>query len=205
MLFHRLLATAGRDRVELESGLCFEFNSQPTSLFNKEGLMNTANKPALTEALWEMTEKSMPNLSTSNNLYLLDGGDLLSKPQICQHYVNYVNGNHGENAEVLFDDYLDKPTAKDTTHLKQTKGKEGRLVKFALNSKMSMSKEKFLLNNVNKQEFLGMHAIVLSLCTRMLMLTYSGVDLEIFKRGRGGALCKPPWLAGEENFRFQMV
>ena len=155
--------------------------------------MNTANKPALTEALWEMTEKSMPNLPTSNNLHLLDGGDLLSKlqwkhgetvQQICQHYVNYVSGNNGENAEVLFDDYLDKPTAKDTTHLKLTKGKEGRLVKFALNCKMSMSKEKFLLNNVNKQEFLGMHAIALSLCNRMLMLTYSGVDPEIFKRAR---------------------
>ena len=30
-----------------------------------------------------------------------------------------------------------------------------------------------------------------------------GADPEIFKRG--GALCRPLWLAGEENFRFQMV
>ena len=28
-------------------------------------------------------------------------------------------------------------------------------------------------------------------------------DTEILKRG--GALCGPPWLADEENFRFQMV
>ena len=45
------------------------------------GLMNTANKPALTETLWKMTEKSMPTSTTSNVLYLLDGGNLLNKLQ----------------------------------------------------------------------------------------------------------------------------
>ena len=29
-----------------------------------------------------------------------------------------------------------------------------------------------------------------------------GVDSEILKRG--DALCRPPWLADEENFRFQL-
>ena len=67
--------------MELESGLSFELKSQPASLFNKEGLMNTANEPALAEVLWEMTEKPMPTLPTSNVLYLLDGGDLVSKLQ----------------------------------------------------------------------------------------------------------------------------
>ena len=38
--------------------------------------------------------------------------------------------------------------------MKHTKEKKGRLVKFALNFKMSMSKEKFVLNKVNKWEFL---------------------------------------------------
>ena len=71
--------------------------------------------------------------------------------QICQHYVNYVNGNYGENAEVVFNGYPDEPTTKDTLHLKPTKGEKGRLVKFVLNSKMTISKEKFLLNKVNKQ------------------------------------------------------
>ena len=31
----------------------------------------------------------------------------------------------------------------------------------------------------------------------------TGADPEILKRG--GALCRPPWLADEDNFRFQMV
>ena len=68
LLFQRLLAIAGRDQVELQSGLCFELNSQPASLFNKEGLMNTANKPALAEALWEITEKPMLTFPSCNIL-----------------------------------------------------------------------------------------------------------------------------------------
>ena len=94
----------------------------------------------------------MPALPTSNVLYVLDGRDLLSKlprkkgetvQQICQRYVNYVNGSYVENAEVVFDGYPAEPRTKDTTHLKRTKGKNGRLVKFSLNTKLSMSKEKF--------------------------------------------------------------
>ena len=108
-----------------------------------------------------MTEKPIPTLPTSNVLYLLDGGDLLSKlqwkkgqmvQQICWH--NFENENYGENAEVAFDGYPDEPTTKDTTHLKYTKGKNRRLVKFALNSIMSMFKEKFIFNKINEQEFL---------------------------------------------------
>ena len=34
-------------------------------------------------------------------------------------------------------------------------------------------------------------------------LVLTGADPEILKKG--GALCRPPWLADEENFRFQMV
>ena len=37
-LFQSLLANAGRDQVQLESGLCFELNSQAASLFNKKAL-----------------------------------------------------------------------------------------------------------------------------------------------------------------------
>ena len=56
--------------------------------------MNTVNKTALPEALWEMNEKPMPTFPTSNVLYFLYGGDLLRKlqwrksetvQQICQH------------------------------------------------------------------------------------------------------------------------
>ena len=95
--------------------------------------MNTANEPALAEVLWEMTEKPMPTLPTSNVLYLLDGGDLVSKlqqkkgetvQQIWRHRINFVSGNYGKIAEVVFDGYPDETTTKDTTHLKRTKEKK---------------------------------------------------------------------------------
>ena len=86
--------------------------------------------------------KAMPTLWTSDAIYFLGGRDLLSNLQwkkgqtilqICQLYVNYVNGNFRENAEVVFDGYPDKPNTKDTTHLKHIKGKTGRLRKFNVN------------------------------------------------------------------------
>ena len=56
LLFQRLLAMAGKDHVELQLNLGFGLKSQPAFLFNKEGLMNTVNKTALPEALWEINE-----------------------------------------------------------------------------------------------------------------------------------------------------
>ena len=35
------------------------------------------------------------------------------------------------------------------------------------------------------------------------LLYNTGADQEILKMG--GALCRPPWLAGDENYKFQMV
>ena len=37
-------------------------------------------------------------------------------------------------------------------------------------------------------------------CSVINIQDISGADPEILKRG--GALCQPPWLAVEENFRF---
>ena len=54
----------------------------------------------------------------------------------------------------MFDGYPPEPTTKDTTYLKRSKSKKGRLVNFSLSTKLSMSKEKFLLNKENKQAFL---------------------------------------------------
>ena len=98
LLLQRLLANAGRDQVEHESGLCFELSSQPVSLFNNEGFMNTANKPDLAEAFTEITKKPMPTLQTSNALQWKKNETFR---QISQHYVNHVNRNSS-----MFWDYL---------------------------------------------------------------------------------------------------
>ena len=50
LLFQRLLVTAGKDQVELESGLCFELNSELASLFNTEGKSATKDTTHLKHA-----------------------------------------------------------------------------------------------------------------------------------------------------------
>ena len=50
LLFQRLLVTAGKDQVELESGLCFELNSKLASLFNTEGKSATKDTTHLKHA-----------------------------------------------------------------------------------------------------------------------------------------------------------
>ena len=74
--------------------------------------------------------------------------------EICERYVEFVLSNYGVDTKVVFDGYPLEPTTKDTTHFRRSKGKKGKLVKFLLNSKLSMSKDKFLLSKENKQAFL---------------------------------------------------
>ena len=74
--------------------------------------------------------------------------------EICQSYVDYVVLNFGKDSEVVFDGYPMLPTTKDTTHVRRSKGKKGKVVKFSLNSKLSMNKDNFLLNKENKQAFI---------------------------------------------------
>ena len=65
-------------------------------------------------------------------------------------------------------------------------------------------KNKLLTNFINKEaptlkeEFHTNHKKY-----RNLLSTLSGADPEILKKRN--ALCRPPWFAGGENFRFQMV
>ena len=47
------------------------------------------------------------------------------------------------------------------------------------------------------------HCKFLAPILALVLSNNSGADPEILKRG--SALCRPPWLDDEENFRFQMV
>ena len=52
----------------------------------------------------------------------------------------------------------------------------------------------------------GGSRVVKNSCDRahlLVKLSPTGTDPEILKTG--GALCRPPWLADEENFRSQMI
>ena len=57
---------------------------------------------------------------------------------------------------MVFDGAYELPSTKDTTHLRRTKGRKGKEVRFNRQVKLSMKKEDFLLHKGNKQHFLEM-------------------------------------------------
>ena len=62
--------------------------------------------------------------------------------------------HYGTGTTVVFDGGYDKPSTKDSTHLRRTKFKRGRQVNFTESMTLKMKKDDFLLNKVNKQRFL---------------------------------------------------
>ena len=122
--------------------------------------MRDSGKSQLGDAIWKVAGTREFVIPTTK-IFVLDGGSLLQKKtwkkgmtfqEICQLYVDYFNQNFGQNTKVVFDGYPNEPTTKDTAHLRRLKDKKGIRVKFTLLSKLSISKEKFLLNKENKQE-----------------------------------------------------
>ena len=49
---------------------------------------------------------------------------------MCDSCVSYVVKRYGEGTIVVFDKYDGKPSTKDTTHVRITKGKQGIAVHF---------------------------------------------------------------------------
>ena len=94
--------------------------------------------------------------------FVIDGGWLLYRvpnwrkgitfERICQLYKEYVILHYGRNTTVIFDGGYECPSTKDTTHLRRSKGRKGKQVRFNKQMKLSM-KEDFLLNKSNKQRF----------------------------------------------------
>ena len=62
LIFQRLSFVAARDHTELTSALNYELTTLPTSLFDKDGLMKSANKPALAEVIWKIAGSYNPIL-----------------------------------------------------------------------------------------------------------------------------------------------
>ena len=124
--------------------------------------MRDSCKSNLADAIWKVSSTSNATFP-KNKIFVLDGGALIQKrtwqkgetfKDICQKYVDHIIQNFGQSARwIVFDGYPTEPTTKDNAHLKKSKGMEGISVQFSLNSKLSMTKEKFLLSKEIKQNF----------------------------------------------------
>ena len=93
--------------------------------------------------------------------YVLDGGALLHRipwtvgstyRSIIGKNVDYVSKKYGK-AIVVFDGYVGAST-KDMTHRRRAKGKKGLTVTFNMDMSLTVSKEHFLCDSLNKQRFI---------------------------------------------------
>ena len=70
LLIQRLSFVAARDHTKLKSALNYELTTLPASLFNKDGLMKSANKPALAEVIWKIAESYNPILPDNKKVFV---------------------------------------------------------------------------------------------------------------------------------------
>jgi len=104
-------------------------------------------------------------LNISNPVYVLDEGALLHRiswtvgmlfSEICDKYTNYVLTRYGKSSVIVFDGYLNGPSIKDATHIRRYNGKKSPDVAFSKDMKLTMRKDVFLANKMNKQRFISM-------------------------------------------------
>ena len=109
-------------------------------------------KAAVTDIVW----------NDDTHQYIIDGGSLLHRiswgknktyGEIACSYSRFVLSTYGKSI-VVFDGYKDGPSTKDMTHMRRSEKCSQRLIVFTENTKFTVSKEDFLSNLSNKDQFL---------------------------------------------------
>ena len=123
-----------------------------------------ANKPVLADAIWSMTKESQTANDPGGSAYfVIDGGALLRRVvwphgvthnAICLLYIQYMRRRY-PTATIVFDAYDNGPTAKDCTHQRRGHGC-GPAVLFDPDMLVTLKKDEFLSNQVNKQKFINL-------------------------------------------------
>ena len=80
LLFQRLVIAAGDD-LDVAENFKYELSTHPSALFEPNGLMREADKPALADAIWNTAKATeMPKPSNREEMnYVLDGGALIQR------------------------------------------------------------------------------------------------------------------------------
>jgi len=163
LLFQELIAVM-QSSDDLELTFKHELCSYPPALFDSSLLLNEADKPALADAMWKMSESGVSVDIPDNGIqYVLDGVALLQHilwsrgstyGDICHQYTEYACRKY-KNAVVVFDGYENVST-KDVTHQRRSKGKASVTVAVLANMTTTMKKKQFLASQKNKQQFIFM-------------------------------------------------
>ena len=205
ILFQRLIAISDDTLDDTEEIFKYELSSQPSSLFDSSGLLREAQKPKLAAAIWEKGDCSgddtMPNVK-----FVLDGGSILQRlpwthgstfGQICSDYVSLIEANYGTPC-IVFDGYHG-PSIKDATHDRRAKGNVGVRIKFDLNTPCRTTKDTFLSNKENKQNFINMLGNQLEKKGCRVKHADGDADLNIVKAAVASAEENPTVVIGEDT------
>ena len=162
LLFQRLIVSSNAidDRKAL---FRFELCSYPSALFDDTFMPRAPPKAVLPNAIWTCLPPDIAG-PTGEVQHVLDGGALLHRitwphgfqtyQDICALYCDYVSRNFGP-VIVVFDGYR-IPSTKYTTYQRRTSGEVGIEDTFTGDMKLTMSKDVFLSNVANKQNFIDM-------------------------------------------------
>lgn len=204
LLFERL--TAAYSPEELSTAFGYELSPQPTSLFDKDGLMNKADKRKLKAALRSIVGQCSDEIP-NNVQYIVDGGYLLYKvpwsvrqtiQEITENFKSYIKARYGEHHTVVFDGGYLQASTKDTVHIRREKQRVGKNLQPSLNNNFTINRREFLLNYTNK------HAFILSLCSALaenginIIHAEGDADLLIVKTALEKAKYHPTVIVGED-------
>ena len=127
--------------------------------------MREANKPKLADALSKLGSCNAEVTDLHPTKYVIDGGNLQKIvwekykrfEEVCNQYPAFLS-NHYQHV-IVFDLYPNHPATMDGTHKRRTK-KIGDCMSpnkiFDANTILTIDKDKFLVNRLNKQNFLNM-------------------------------------------------
>ena len=157
VLFQRL-ALAGYGNID--DAFDYELCLFPPALVESLEFLNEPQKANFAEAIW--TSISNKDVEIPKQVqYVIDGGALLHRIPwtrgetfacILKRYTEYVQKKYGK-ALVVFDGYCAAST-KDMAHRRWAKGKQGPTVSFTKEMCLTVTKDIFLSNSMNKQNFL---------------------------------------------------
>ena len=159
LLFQRLL-TVGTKDGELQIVFDRELCHKPPALFVSVTAIRPTTKSSLAYALWCSEVAKLPGPSETVQ-YVLDCGALLhcipwtrgaTYDKMFEQYSMCVIRKYG-TAIIVFHGYSDKPSTKDSAHMRRSGGTIGVLVHFTSSMALQIKKEEFLSNKHKKQRF----------------------------------------------------
>ena len=178
-----------------------------SALFDDTLMPRAPQKAVLANVIWTRLPPDIAG-PTGEVQHVLDGGVLLHRitwphglptyQDICALCCDYILSRNFGPVIVVFDGYR-IPSTKYTTHQRRTGGKVGIEVTFTGDVKLTMSKDVFLSNVTNKQNFIDMLSHYLQLAECLTEHAEEDADLLIAQTAVQSAATKNTVLVADDT------